>query len=777
MKQTDKTTKPEEGFSRRRFLTTAASTAAGMALAGSSHDAHAQYTRIRRSGTIDTPAPLLIENAAYRLLIDRQSGSISAFQSVYGEIRNLLIPHHAALPLLTIELRNEKGVFQTIDSSQAKAVEVHDDSHDGQRTVVIQFRNMGGLPVDATVHVKCPRQSALTYWNFDLKNGTDSWIGHIQFPYIQVPFDETDGKHPGNILWSIGDGGLTGPVTPSMEVGGWYRSQRNRPEVWRFNNYPGQWASTQLMACYNDLGGLYLACDDNAGLPKFIDPLMEDEGITLGIGHYPGTKGPGTYQLPYHVVLGTFHGDWYAAAEIYRDWASKQPFCPAKLADRKDVPKWVTDSPVGIMFPMRGQCDWDGPVTENPEFTPASNAIPYLEKIAAGLDAPLMPLIFNWEHAGPWVQPDAYPPVGGEAAMKEFMATSKAKGWSPGIYGDGLNWVTSQVNTHYDGMPYFEANGGRAAVSLNWNGGPLEDGGVGAWRTSFSVCVATPRANEMVLDMTRRMAEFGPLLVQMFDQGPGPKACYSDHHGHPPVPGPWMISAFKDLLRKDTQVAQGANKDVAMCCEAAIPETFLGDFHIWDGRIRTCPLYAFIYHEYCNGHQGLYTNRISDETLRLSVARALVTGYMTNFTLRDKGLIEYDWDQPWTRAIPDQTAILDWTNRANKMRSGLAKDYLIYGRMLRPWTVSNVTLRDFGWGKEAMVQSGTWQAADGRIGVVLANFSDLGEAPRVMLQGESKKNVLLWIDGEQKSQGIELPAALDLELLPRSFALIEVPRA
>jgi hypothetical protein len=97
--------------------------------------------------------------------------------------------------------------------------------------------------------------------------------------------------------------------------------------------------------------------------------------------------------------------------------------------------------------------------------------------------------------------------------------------------------------------------------------------------------------------------------------------------------------------------------------------------------------------------------------------------------------------------------------------------------MLRPWTVSNVTLRDFGWGKEAMVQSGTWQGADGRIGVVLANFSDLGEAPRVMLQGERKKNVLLWIDGEQKSQGIELPAALDLELLPRSLALIEVPRA
>jgi hypothetical protein len=37
--------------------------------------------------------------------------------------------------------------------------------------------------------------------------------------------------------------------------------------------------------------------------------------------------------------------------------------------------------------------------------------------------------------------------------------------------------------------------------------------------------------------------------------------------------------------------------------------------------------------------------RVNDETLRLSVAIALVTGYMVNFTLRDKGQIEYDWNQ------------------------------------------------------------------------------------------------------------------------------------
>ena len=126
------------------------------------------------------------------------------------------------------------------------------------------------------------------------------------------------------------------------------------------------------------------------------------------------------------------------------------------------------------------------------------------------------------------------------------------------------------------------------------------------------------------------------------------------------------------------------------------------------------------------GYTGFYTNQVNDEALRLSVARAAVTGYIVNFTLRDKGLIAYDWDQAWTRAFPDQGAILDWAKRTNHFRAGIARDYLVYGRMLPPWMVSNVTRRDFGWGKEPLVQSATWLAGTGRSASCLINFADLG---------------------------------------------------
>ena len=126
-----------------------------------------------------------------------------------------------------------------------------------------------------------------------------------------------------------------------------------------------------------------------------INPLMENDGVTLGLGHFPGTRGPGKSKLPYNVVIGTFQGDWHDAAEIYRNWAEKQPFCPEKLAKRKDCPKWISDSVVAIAFPMRGQADSDPPATANPEYSPATNALPFLDKLAKKLDCSLMPIVFN----------------------------------------------------------------------------------------------------------------------------------------------------------------------------------------------------------------------------------------------------------------------------------------------------------------------------------------------------------------------------------------------
>jgi len=728
-----------------------------------------------------TKPPLVVANAGYRLLIDAERGTIVSFRSTFGVDRELLVPDHDQLPLFKIEFMNDRNEFKTVTSAQAKEVKVSKSGNSDGTTIIMEFREIGQLPVDARVIIRCPASETLTYWNLEVNNGTTSWIGHIQFPVVEVPFDDPANKQSSHILWSFGDGALSGPVGPLMAVGAWdwkldgpwYGRTYDTPEVWRYNNYPGEWTTTQLMAYYDEVGGLYVALDDPKGLPKFIDPLIERDGVTMGLGHYPGTRGPGVTKLPYNVVLGTFHGDWYAAAEIYRNWASQQPFCSTKLADRTDIPKWIVNSGPAIAFPMRGQADWDSPVTENPEYTPVTNALPYLDKLAAALDGPLMPIVFNWEHPGPWIQPDAFPPLGGDATFREFMAKTKARGWHPMIYGDGLCWVTWQKNSNYDGMPYFRAHDGESAVVRKWDGTLLED--VWPWRRNYFACVGTEKGRQMVVEMTRRMAEFGPDAVQQFDQGPGPFACYAANHGHPPVPGPWMTEGFTDLVRAHAAAARSVNPQVVLSSEGAPPETYLQNFQTWDGRTSTCPLYSFLYHEYANAIGGFFTHRVNDESLRLSAARALVTGYIVNYTLRDKGQIEYDWDQPWTRAVPDQAGIIDWTRRITKFRAGVARDYLVYGRMLRPWKVSGVTERDYGWfGKELLVQSATWRAQDGRTAVVLANYSNLAESPRVELEGQGTRRLTMDLDGRKTEREVELPSAIDVQMEPRSLCLIEL---
>ena len=715
---------------------------------------------------------VIVINSGYRLVIDAKRGSIESLRSTFGQDHDLLIPGHARLPLFKIEFLDDHGAFKLVTSSEAKEVKVERSRSAEGETHTLNFQEIGQLPLDARVTVWCPTRETLTYWTMTLNNRTSWWIGHIQFPVVEVPFDSPANQNSSHILWSLADGALAGPVEPTMSIGTWGGRESDTPEIWRSNNYPGEWTTTQLMAYYNDAGGLYVACDDPKGLPKFLDPLLERDGVSLGVGHYPGTRGPSEVRLPYHVVIGTFRGDWYAAAEIYRDWASQQPFCAKKMGQRSDIPKWLEDSPVGIAFPMRGQGDWDPPAAVNPEFTPLTNALPYLDRLAGALKSPLMPIIFNWEHSGPWVQPEAFPPLGGEAAFREFMVKAKAHGWHPVLYGDGLCWVTSQRNTQYDGMAYFRAHDGESAVARKWDGSLLED--TWAWRKNYVACVGTEKGRQMVLDMTRRMAEMGADVVQQFDQGPGPRACYATNHGHPPVPGPWMTEAFDGLIKADEDAARAVNPNMAMSCEGAPPETYLQNFQIWDGRVTLCPLYSFLYHEYANGHEGFYTHRTSDEALRASVARALVTGYIFNFTLRDHGQIEYDWDQTWTRAIPDQAAILDWAQRTNHFRAGVARDYLIYGRMLRPWKVRGVAQRDFGWGKELTVQSATWQAPDGRLGVVLANYADLPETPQVELEGSGSKNVTLYTGDQKKELDIEFPTVLEVPMEPRSVCLIEV---
>jgi hypothetical protein len=124
--------------------------------------------------------------------------------------------------------------------------------------------------------------------------------------------------------------------------------------------------------------------------------------------------------------------------------------------------------------------------------------------------------------------------------------------------------------------------------------------------------------------------------------------------------------------------------------------------------------------------------------------------------------------------MPDQQSTLGWAKMITHFRYGIGRDFLIFGRMLQPWSVTNVSEIDFGLGKEPLVRSATWKAPDGRIGIVLANYGNVEQIPQVELKGHGMKKVLLYVDGKTSDLKLILPSVLNVDMPSRSLGLIEI---
>jgi hypothetical protein len=113
--------------------------------------------------------PVIVFNPGYRLLIESEKGTIASFRSTFGVNRELLIPEHARLPLFKIEFLNDHSEFTTFTSSQAKEVNVSRSREGNGQTVAIEYKEIGQLPVDARVTIRCPTDETLTYWTAERK--------------------------------------------------------------------------------------------------------------------------------------------------------------------------------------------------------------------------------------------------------------------------------------------------------------------------------------------------------------------------------------------------------------------------------------------------------------------------------------------------------------------------------------------------------------------------------------------------------------------------------
>jgi hypothetical protein len=104
--------------------------------------------------------------------------------------------------------------------------------------------------------------------------------------------------------------------------------------------------------------GLYVGSHDAASrlkmMPVYCSGLPGDTRVAgLRAVHVPDTFGDAStndFTLPYPVVIASFRGGWWDAAQIYRDWTLTNATWTSRgnLSQRTEIPKWVLDAPMWV---------------------------------------------------------------------------------------------------------------------------------------------------------------------------------------------------------------------------------------------------------------------------------------------------------------------------------------------------------------------------------------------------------------------------------------------
>jgi len=344
----------------------------------------------------------------------------------------------------------------------------------------------------------------------------------------------------------------------------------------------------------------------------------------------------------------------------------------------------------------------------------------------------------------------------------------------------------------------FEEKNIKSVVTIAPDGSVAQNGvcaGPKAQRIGHDMCPANAFVKDVVAREVGSIINSGTDYIQYFDQNLGGSCyrCYSKDHGHPPGPGPWqneeMIKIYKNL---DKLVMQSGRK-VLIGCEAAAGEPYMPYLLYNDLRSTInlrfgspVPAYAYVNHEYVNnfmgnqnGIQHFVDHEKSTHDLLQRYAYAFVAGDMFAVILKDKGQIHWEWGMSWDKPAPDQDSVTKLIANLNPWRKGVAKDYLVYGRMQKPYPVTGdyeipmITTKDAKLYFRSIFTS-KWTHA-GKRAQVLVNYTTKPQTVTVNCkkQTNSKAVVYTKATGKGSTTKITDKGEVNIKIDPLSAVMVE----
>lgn len=478
-------------------------------------------------------------------------------------------------------------------------------------------------------------------------------------------------------------------------------------------------SSLQLMAYFaENQGGFYVSTEDGGCTDKDLNFYKSaDESLTCEIDHINWDARPGkSMVIDYPIVIAALtEGSWYEAAERYRDWATKQPWCRrgtrhARVA-RGDACRWLLEDigAVGMWWPFRNDIRED------------------IVRTRDLFGAPLLHLELWWRH-GP----------------SREAAQSHGDRFGP-FYFPFLALKTKSTFSAYRRDQIVPP---ATPISPDW----------------IAMCPAQPKWRTVALESAEDLAGLGPQRHHQiwidenetgcdadclyFDIGPCagvPTHCYAIDHVHAPGAGRELTQAHVSLINESRQRASKVKGRYVPVGTEVVSEPFVGCLDLYfprnagfcpdmevlpyvrqltwlpDGRMEIVPLFPFVYHEYgpiaVQGVHPIYPWGVieAEDFFTWAETRTFLWGgLITTFQLMS-GSVLTDERVRFLRSLVSA-------------RTDFARDFLAYGRMQRPPSIEcgtvdiNHGLAEGGWlrkirfSKEARTLASTVPFSDQRAG-------------------------------------------------------------
>ncbi|HNQ72625.1 MAG TPA: DUF6259 domain-containing protein [Verrucomicrobiota bacterium] len=520
------------------------------------------------------------------------------------------------------------------------------------------------------------------------------------------------------------------------------------PQRWEWH-YPGL-LSLQCLAL-TSAGGVscYLACDDAGDyLKDFAAFATTNADLNLEIRHRPEpAQNPAQrYELPYSVVLGSFRGDWFQAAERYRAWATNQSWAHASRLQNGLAPAWVTNTALWV---------WN------------RGASPGVIEPAIALQRALglpVSVFWHWWHGCAYDTgfPEYLPPREGEAAFRAALQTAHAHDVRAIVYMNQRLWGMTTAS-------WTNENAARFAVKAADGQIHPEVYNTFSKLPCASMCMGTEFWRHKYASLAT--AAFRGLGVDgiYMDQACSSLACYDPAHGHSLGSGTYWMRGFQKLaaaIRQQNQVRAGPALAGEGCGENWLPHLDLmlalqvsRERYAGADGWETIPFFHAVYHDYAIffGNYSSLTAPPYDELWPAEFApkeplKLLDRKFATQFRLEQARA--FIWGQQPTLAnfrtnqLTERAEELAFVLKLARLRAQ-ALPYLLHGQLLPPPEYADAAtvipmsrlsiyagqqggVREFEQ-SEPLLHAATWRARDGAIAVVVVNIGATPMAPRLTL--------------------------------------------